>query len=51
MELPTYHNGEVDIEKFEKIIDPFAKCGYPLAFVFNSGTTVTNAYDNVGVLI
>lgn len=44
-ELPTYLDGRIDLEKFEKIFSYFAKAKYPAIFFLNQGTTVTHAFD------
>lgn len=46
-ELPTNYDGSINLELLTKIVEPFAKSGHPLIFVFNLGTTVTNAMDPI----
>jgi histidine decarboxylase len=50
-ELPTKLDGSIDVEVLETIVEPFAKAGYPLAFILNLGTTFTNAVDPVEQII
>jgi len=40
-------NGEIDIDKLEKVVDFLAGKGHPILLVLNYGTTFKGAYDRV----
>ena len=46
-EVPSLDSGCVDIDKLVKLVDFFAKEGYPPLIIMNYGTTFKGAYDDV----
>ena len=46
-EVPSLDSGSVDIDKLVKLVDFFAKKGYPPVIIMNYGTTFKGAYDDV----
>ena len=46
-EVPSLDTGSVDVAKLVKLVDFFAKRGYPPLIIMNYGTTFKGAYDDV----
>ena len=47
LQVPSLNTGSVDIDKLVKLVEFFAKEGYPPLIILNYGTTFKGAYDDV----
>ncbi len=51
LEVPSDQNGSIYIPALVKLVEAFAKQGYPILVNFNYGTTFKGSYDNVALAV